>query len=77
MLMTAISAQGRSTSVFAGRFHRGSGSGSGATVEGMMLNSEKKECFEFRTKILQGRICTVSFSGLVSENRAQLEQKVG
>lgn len=41
--MTEISAQGRSTSVFAGRFHRGSGTGSGATAEGMMLNCEKEE----------------------------------
>ena len=41
MSMTEISAHGRSTSVFAGRFHRGSETGSGVTAEGMMLNCEK------------------------------------
>jgi hypothetical protein len=41
MSMTEISAQGRSTSVFAGLFHRGSKTGSGA--QGMMFNCEKEE----------------------------------
>jgi hypothetical protein len=48
MLMTEILAQGRSTSVFAGRFHRGSGIGSGATAEGMMFNYEKEEFDDYK-----------------------------
>jgi hypothetical protein len=48
MSMTEISAQGRSTSVFAGRFHGGSGTGSGVTAEGMMLNHEKEESEDFK-----------------------------
>ena len=41
MSMTEMLTQGRSTSVFAGRFQRGSETGSGVTAEGMMLNYEK------------------------------------
>jgi hypothetical protein len=48
MSMTEISAQGRSTSVFAGRFHRGSGTGSGVTAEGMMLNCEIQEFEDYK-----------------------------
>jgi hypothetical protein len=48
MSMTEMSAQGRSASVFARRFHRGSGTSSGVTAEGMALNCEKEEFEEYK-----------------------------